>query len=26
LLLALAVQAHKRTGTLDPEEMRIMRG
>ena len=26
LLLALAVQAHKRTGSLDPADMRIMRG
>jgi len=26
LLLALAVQEHKRTGTLDPEEMRSLRG
>jgi multicomponent Na+:H+ antiporter subunit C len=25
LLLALAVQAHKRTGTLDPDELRILR-
>jgi len=26
LLLALATQAHKRTGTLDPEELSPMRG
>jgi multicomponent Na+:H+ antiporter subunit C len=26
LLLALAVQAHKRHGTLDPEELRALRG
>jgi multicomponent Na+:H+ antiporter subunit C len=26
LLLALAVQAHKRWGTLDPDELRAMRG
>jgi len=26
LLLALAVQAHKRHGTLDPEEFRALRG
>jgi len=26
LLLALAVQAHKRLGTLDPEELRALRG
>jgi multicomponent Na+:H+ antiporter subunit C len=26
LLLALAVQAHKRTGTLDPEAIQAMRG
>lgn len=26
LLLALAVQAQKRKGTVDPEQMRIMRG
>jgi multicomponent Na+:H+ antiporter subunit C len=26
LLLALAVQEHKRFGTLDPEELRAMRG
>lgn len=26
LLLALAVQAHKRFGTLDPDELRAMRG
>jgi multicomponent Na+:H+ antiporter subunit C len=26
LLLALAVQAHKRTGTLDPTELRPLRG
>ena len=26
LLLALALQAHKRTGTLDPEELRELRG
>jgi multicomponent Na+:H+ antiporter subunit C len=26
LLLALAVQAHKRTGTLDPEALRVLRG
>ena len=26
LLLALAVQAHKRWGTLDPEELQSMRG
>ena len=26
LLLALAVQAHKRFGTLDPDELRSMRG
>ena len=26
LLLALAVQAHKRFGTLDPNELRAMRG
>ena len=26
LLLALAVQAHKRFGTLDPEELRTMQG
>ncbi len=26
LLLALAVQAHKRTGTLDPDKLRELRG
>jgi multicomponent Na+:H+ antiporter subunit C len=26
LLLAFVVQAHKRTGTLDPEELRAMQG
>jgi multicomponent Na+:H+ antiporter subunit C len=26
LLLAFAVQAHKRFGTLDPEELRQLRG
>ncbi len=26
LLLALAVQAHKLTGSVDPEELRVMRG
>ena len=26
LLLSLAVQAHKRTGTLDPDELGILRG
>lgn len=26
LLLSLAVQAHRRTGTLDPDRLRIMRG
>ena len=26
LLLAIAVQAHKRTGTLDPDELGILRG
>lgn len=26
VLLALAIQAHKRTGTLDPEELRAVRG
>lgn len=26
MLLAIAVQAHKRYGTLDPEELRAMRG
>ncbi len=26
LLLSLVVQAHKRTGTLDPDELRRMRG
>ena len=26
LLLALAVQAHKRSGTLDPDALRMMRG
>jgi multicomponent Na+:H+ antiporter subunit C len=26
MLLAIAVQAHKRYGTLDPEELRSMRG
>ncbi len=26
LLLALAVQAHKRTGSLNPDDMRAMRG
>jgi multicomponent Na+:H+ antiporter subunit C len=26
LLLALAVQAHKRTGTLDPDELKELRG
>ncbi|HVV17242.1 MAG TPA: NADH-quinone oxidoreductase subunit K [Polyangia bacterium] len=26
LLLALAVQVHRRTGTLDPERLRIMKG
>jgi len=26
LLLSLAVQVHKRSGTLDPDELRIMRG
>ena len=26
LMLALAVQAHKRFGTLDPDELRAMRG
>jgi multicomponent Na+:H+ antiporter subunit C len=26
LLLALAVQEHKRFGTLDPEELRAIRG
>jgi multicomponent Na+:H+ antiporter subunit C len=26
MLLAVAVQAHKRYGTLDPEELRAMRG
>ena len=26
LLLALAIQAHKRTGTVDPERLRPMRG
>jgi multicomponent Na+:H+ antiporter subunit C len=26
LLLALAVQEHKRFGTLDPHELRAMRG
>jgi multicomponent Na+:H+ antiporter subunit C len=26
LLLALVVQEHKRFGTLDPEELRAMRG
>jgi multicomponent Na+:H+ antiporter subunit C len=26
LLLALAVQAHERMGTLDPHQMRVMRG
>jgi multicomponent Na+:H+ antiporter subunit C len=26
LLLALAIQAHKRFGTLDPDELRVLRG
>jgi multicomponent Na+:H+ antiporter subunit C len=26
MLLAIAVQVHKRYGTLDPEELRSMRG
>ena len=26
MLLAIAVQAHKRYGTIDPEELRAMRG
>lgn len=26
LLLALAIQAHKRFGTLDPDDLRILRG
>jgi multicomponent Na+:H+ antiporter subunit C len=26
LLLAIVVQAHKRTGTLDPDDLRPMRG